>query len=162
MPGPHSVGTDAASGVSVLEHIVQAVWIFASRYLKPRVYFTRRVHIWRNRSGKLVAFVIRGTHFINIQLGLDNRVSRRSTGGLQPGLALSREPNRRDRSRGDAPGLPETRPLPGVVLESFRRMQANGIRYAYIASETQDPIVRHLYVSLQPVEFYRNIIGPGR
>ncbi len=42
-----------------------------------------------------------------------------------------------------------------MVLESFKRMRANGIQYAYIASETQDPIVAHLYASLQPVETYQ-------
>ncbi len=42
-----------------------------------------------------------------------------------------------------------------LVLESFKRMHDHGIHYAYIASETQDPIVNHLYSSLQPVEIYQ-------
>ncbi len=42
-----------------------------------------------------------------------------------------------------------------MVLESFRRMHNSGFRHAYIASETQDPVVSHLYASLQPVETYQ-------
>ena len=42
-----------------------------------------------------------------------------------------------------------------LVLESFKRMRANGIEYAYIASQSQDPIVAELYTSLQPVETYQ-------
>jgi ribosomal protein S18 acetylase RimI-like enzyme len=42
-----------------------------------------------------------------------------------------------------------------LVQESFRRMRERGTRYAYIASETEDPIVSHLYTSFDPVEFYQ-------
>jgi mycothiol synthase len=42
-----------------------------------------------------------------------------------------------------------------LVLESFRRMHADGIHTAYIASEAQDPVVSHLYGSLQPAETYQ-------
>jgi ribosomal protein S18 acetylase RimI-like enzyme len=42
-----------------------------------------------------------------------------------------------------------------IVLESFKRMCASGIRYAYIASEAQNSIVSHLYATLQPVETYQ-------
>lgn len=42
-----------------------------------------------------------------------------------------------------------------LVLESFKRMRANGIHYAYIASESQDLIVSHLYTSLQPIDTYQ-------
>ena len=42
-----------------------------------------------------------------------------------------------------------------LVLESFKRMRASGIHYAYIASESQDPIVSHLYADLQPIETYQ-------
>jgi ribosomal protein S18 acetylase RimI-like enzyme len=42
-----------------------------------------------------------------------------------------------------------------LVLESFKRMGNCGIRHAYIASETQDPIVSHLYASLKPIETYQ-------
>jgi len=39
-----------------------------------------------------------------------------------------------------------------LVLESFKRMHASGIDFAYIASDTQNPIVSKLYASLDPVE----------
>ena len=42
-----------------------------------------------------------------------------------------------------------------LVLESFKRMSANQIRYVYIASFAQNPIVSHLYNSLQPSETYQ-------
>lgn len=42
-----------------------------------------------------------------------------------------------------------------LVLESFKRMHAGGIRYAYIASEAKDPLVSHLYSSLQPAETFK-------
>jgi GNAT superfamily N-acetyltransferase len=42
-----------------------------------------------------------------------------------------------------------------LVLESFRRIRENGMYTAYIASEAQDPIVSHLYGSLQPAETYQ-------
>jgi ribosomal protein S18 acetylase RimI-like enzyme len=42
-----------------------------------------------------------------------------------------------------------------LVLESFKRMQASGMRFAYIASESQDRIVSQLYASLQPVKTYQ-------
>jgi len=42
-----------------------------------------------------------------------------------------------------------------LVIESFKRMRDNGIRLAYIASETEDPIVSHLYSSLQPIETHQ-------
>jgi hypothetical protein len=43
-------------------------WIYASRYSEPLEYFTSRVHLWRNVSGELVAFVIRGTNLTNLQV----------------------------------------------------------------------------------------------
>ena len=42
-----------------------------------------------------------------------------------------------------------------LLLDSFRRMRASGMRYAYIASESGNRIVRHLYESLQPIETYQ-------
>jgi len=42
-----------------------------------------------------------------------------------------------------------------LVLESFRRMRAGGMRYAYIASEYYGNVVNHLYASLQPIETYQ-------
>jgi hypothetical protein len=48
-------------------------WIYASRYLEPPEYFTSRVHLWRNDSGELVAFVIRGVNFINLQIDYEYR-----------------------------------------------------------------------------------------
>jgi GNAT superfamily N-acetyltransferase len=42
-----------------------------------------------------------------------------------------------------------------LVLESFRRMYEHGYCHAYIASESQDPVVSHLYASFQPVETYQ-------
>ena len=42
-----------------------------------------------------------------------------------------------------------------LVLESFKRMRASGMRYAYIASETKNPVVSQFYASLQSVEAYQ-------
>lgn len=42
-----------------------------------------------------------------------------------------------------------------LVLESFRRMRACGMQTAYIASETQDPVVSYLYASLDPPGTYQ-------
>ena len=42
-----------------------------------------------------------------------------------------------------------------LVLESFKRMHAHGIDYAYIASFAKDPIVSQFYSSLQPIEAYQ-------
>ena len=42
-----------------------------------------------------------------------------------------------------------------LVLESFKRLRARGMHTAYIASETLDPIVSHLYSSLDPAETYQ-------
>jgi ribosomal protein S18 acetylase RimI-like enzyme len=42
-----------------------------------------------------------------------------------------------------------------LILESFKRLRENGFCYTYIASETADPVVSHLYASLQPVEMYQ-------
>jgi hypothetical protein len=48
-------------------------WIYASRYIEPLEYFTSRVHLWRNATGQLVAFVIRGKNFTNIQIDYEYR-----------------------------------------------------------------------------------------
>jgi mycothiol synthase len=42
-----------------------------------------------------------------------------------------------------------------LVLESFKRMRSHEMQYAYIASFAKDPIVSHLYSSLQPIEAYQ-------
>lgn len=42
-----------------------------------------------------------------------------------------------------------------LVLESFNRLNAIRIQYTYIASFTRDPIVSHLYSSLNPIETYQ-------
>jgi len=42
-----------------------------------------------------------------------------------------------------------------LVLDSFRRMRASGMRLAYIASESDYHIARHLYESLQPIKTYQ-------
>jgi GNAT superfamily N-acetyltransferase len=42
-----------------------------------------------------------------------------------------------------------------VISECFRRLQTNGIRYAYIGSAPEPNISNYLYQSLQPVEKYR-------
>ncbi len=42
-----------------------------------------------------------------------------------------------------------------LVLESFMRLSASGVRYAYIASYTQNLIVSQFYASLQPAETYQ-------
>ena len=247
-------------------------WIFASRYLEPLEYFTDRVHLWRNASGELLAFVIRGTNWINIQVDYDHRsleaeildwvenhpmpgqenfntmvydwdterqklLSERgyqNLGAIEdvriydlartyppillpPGYRFSsmaeygNHAERVDlencvwnasldeawfRGKSSAPSYsfdwdllavsPEgklaayslvwlypqnqtaeidpvgTHPdhrqrglSRALVLESFRRMVEDGIRHAYIASETRDPVVSHLYSSLQPVEMYQ-------
>jgi ribosomal protein S18 acetylase RimI-like enzyme len=41
-----------------------------------------------------------------------------------------------------------------ILRESFRRMQARGLRYAYIAANAANPVSNQLYASLQPVETY--------
>jgi ribosomal protein S18 acetylase RimI-like enzyme len=48
-------------------------WIFGSRYLEPLEYFTSRVQLWRNKPGELVAFVIRGANYTNLQIDPDYR-----------------------------------------------------------------------------------------
>jgi mycothiol synthase len=42
-----------------------------------------------------------------------------------------------------------------LVLESFSLMRKYGMRFAYIASESEDPVVSHLYASLQPIVTYQ-------
>lgn len=42
-----------------------------------------------------------------------------------------------------------------LILESFRRMQENGICHAYIGSDAEDAVVSRLYSSFQPVETYQ-------
>lgn len=249
-------------------------WIYASRYLEPPEYFTDRVRLWRNASGELLGFVIRGTNWINIQVDYDYRsleaeildwvenhpmpgqesfstmvydwdferqklLSERgyqNLGAIEdvriydlarpyppillpPGYRFSsmaeygNHAERVDlencvwnasldeawfRGKSSAPSYsfdwdllavsPEgklaayslvwlypqnqtaeidpvgTHPdhrqrglSRALVLESFRRMVENGIRHAYIASETGDPVVSHLYSSLQPVEMYQGM-----
>ena len=41
-----------------------------------------------------------------------------------------------------------------ILSESLRRMQASGLRYAYIAADAANHAVNHLYASFQPVETY--------
>jgi ribosomal protein S18 acetylase RimI-like enzyme len=247
-------------------------WVFASRYLEPLEYFTRRCHLWRNEQGSLAAFVILGANFVHVQIGDAYRsheteifewAERNSFGDerelgtmvydwdlerqklladrgyqnrgaiedvriydlskdipqphLPAGFRFSTLAEVKDyeaflvlvnqvwgvslneawfRGKNSAPSYsldrkllvisPEGRQAAyslvwlypenetaeidpigthpdfrrrglsrALVLESFRRMKENGIRYAYIASETQDPIVSHLYASLQPMEFYQ-------
>ncbi len=48
-------------------------WYYASRYLEPVEYFIRRTQLWREPSGKLVAFVLRGRNYSNIQVDYDYR-----------------------------------------------------------------------------------------
>ncbi len=48
-------------------------WAYASRYLEPLEYFTQRVHLWRTDVGELIACVIRGTNFTNVQVSYDHR-----------------------------------------------------------------------------------------
>ncbi len=45
-----------------------------------------------------------------------------------------------------------------IVLESFRQMRQRGMRYGYIASETDDPILRKFYASFQPIETYQGYL----
>ncbi len=247
-------------------------WIYASRYLEPLEYFTSRVHLWRNVCGPLVAFVIRGTNWINPQVDYECRsleteifdwVEHHPMPGqeslntmvydwdlerqkllaergyqnlgaiedvriydltrtylpalLPPGYRFSSvaefgnhaqrvELENRVwnvtlnenwfRGKSSAPSYsfdwdllavspegklaafnlvwlypqnqtaeidplgthPEHRQRGlsrALVLESFQRMHVQGIRYAYIASESKDPVVSHLYSSLGPVETYQ-------
>jgi len=246
-------------------------WIYASRYLEPLEYFTKRVHLWRVDTGELAAGVIRGTHFTNVQISYDYRFLEnevfmwaeenlpdqkpvitmvydwdaerqallkkrgyRNKGAVEdvriydlardyspvvlpPGylittLAEYGKPSDMIslvndvwgmsldeawfRGKSSAPGYslahkllvvsPEgqlaayslfwlypanktaeidpigTHPnhrkrglARALVLESFKRMRENSMEYAYIASETDDPVVSHLYASLQPVEAYQ-------
>lgn len=246
-------------------------WIYASRYLEPLEYFTKRVHLWRADTGELAACVIRGTNFTNMQISydyrfLENEIFRwaeenfldkkpvinmvydwdverqalltdrgyRNEGEIEdvriydltqnypqaalpsgyrittlaeygnyaelidlvnqvwgasldeawlrgkssaPGYSLDRKllvvspegrlaayclfwlypdnktaeidpigthPNHRNRGLARA-----------LVLESFRRMHESGMEHAYIASESEDAVVSHLYASLHPVEYYQ-------
>jgi ribosomal protein S18 acetylase RimI-like enzyme len=247
-------------------------WIYASRYLEPPEYFTSHIHLWRNAPGKLVAFLIRGTNFANLQIDyeyrfLENEIfdwaernpvenkgqistmvydwdlerqkllaerGYQNLGAIEdvriydltraypsvalpPGFRMTSLAEYSDyterielenrvwgvsldeawfRGKSSSPSYsfdwdllivsPEGRQAAyslvwlypanqtaeidpvgthpdyrqrglsrALILESFKRMRANGIRYAYIASETQDPIVSHLYASLQPVETYQ-------
>jgi GNAT superfamily N-acetyltransferase len=247
-------------------------WIYGSRYLEPPEYFTSRGHLWRNACGELVAFLIRGTNFTNLQIdyeyrfledeifnwiennpwGNKGRISAmvydwdsqrqalltkrgyQNLGAIEdvriydltqtyppvvlPPVyritSLAEYGNYTERielenrvwgvsldeawfrGKSSAPSysfdwdllvvLPqdclaayclvwlyplnqtaEIDPLGthpdyrrrglswALILESFRRMRDRGIRHAYIASETQDPVVSHLYASLQPRETYR-------
>jgi hypothetical protein len=43
-------------------------WNHASRYLEPLEYFTRRVHLWRNDTGRLVSFLIRDHDTTHLQV----------------------------------------------------------------------------------------------
>lgn len=45
-----------------------------------------------------------------------------------------------------------------IVSESFRKMQEQGMRTGYIASETQDPVVSNLYASFNPVETCQGVL----
>lgn len=246
-------------------------WIYASRFLEPPEYFTKRVHLWRADAGELAAGVIRGTHFTNVQISYDYRFLENEIFRWAEENPLDQKPvitmvydwdeerqalltDRGYRNEGEiedvriynltqnypqaalppgyrittlaeygnyaelidlvnhvwgvsldeawfcgkssAPGYslahkllvvsPEgqlaayslfwlypanktaeidpigTHPnhrkrglARALVLESFKRMRENGMEYAYIASETDDPVVLHLYVSLQPVEGYQ-------
>jgi mycothiol synthase len=247
-------------------------WIYASRYLEPLEYFTSRVRLWRNASGQLVAFVIRGTNFSNIQvdyecrflepeifewieqhpLGDNKQIStmvydwntERQTllakrgyqnlgpiedvriydlnhtyppANLPPGYQFASLAEYTDyseyieltnrvwgvsldenwfRGKSSSPSYsfewdllavspenklaaynlvwlyPQNRTAEldpigthpdhrkrglsrALILESFKRLRENGFCYTYIASETADPVVSHLYASLQPVETYQ-------
>ncbi len=247
-------------------------WIYASRYLEPLEYFTSRVHLWRNASDQLVAFVIRGTNFINIQIDYEHRfleseifdwAERNPLGnkGQISTMVYNWDLGRQDllagrgyqnlgaiedvriydlarayppvalphgyritslaeyrnyaervelenqvwgvsldeawfRGKSSAPSYsyewdllivspkdrlaaynlvwlypqnqtaeidpvgthPDHRKRGlsrALILESFKRMRENGIRYAYIASEALDPVVSHLYASLQPTETHQ-------
>jgi mycothiol synthase len=246
-------------------------WVYASRFLEPPEYFTKRVHLWRADTGGLVACVIRGTHLTNVQISYDYRFLENEVFMWAEENLLDQKPvitmvydwdmerqalltDRGYRNEGEiedvriydltqnypqaalptgyrittlaeygsstdlielvnnvwgvslneawfrgkssAPGYslahkllvvsPEgqlaayslfwlypinktaeidpigTHPdhrqrglARALVLESFKRMRENGTEYAYIASETDDPVVSHLYASLQPVEAYQ-------
>jgi mycothiol synthase len=247
-------------------------WLYASRYLEPPEYFLRRVHLWRNESGKLVAFLIRGNISLHLQMhpdfrhleknmldwaeqnwfgdkpemelmvydwdterqallaqrGFDNHgavedvrtydLSREYPEPVLPSgfrivslAEIGRHAERIElensvwgvhldeawfRGKSSSPSYsfdwdvvvlspegkqvaysllwlyphnhtaefdpigthPDFRKLGlsrAVILECFRRLQASGIQYAYIASETEDPVVSHLYTSLGPVETYQ-------
>ena len=246
-------------------------WIYASRYLEPLEYFTKRVHLWRADTGELAAGVIRGTHFTNVQISyayrfLENEIFMWAEENLldqKPVISMVYDwdeerqellKNRgyheegsiedvrtydltRDyppvalpsgyhfttlaeygnyaelidlvnqvwgmsldeawfRGKSTAPGYSLDRKLlvvspqgrlaayclfwlypdnktaeidpigthpdyrrrglaRALVLESFRRMRERSMRFAYIASETEDPVVSHLYASLQPIVTYQ-------
>jgi ribosomal protein S18 acetylase RimI-like enzyme len=246
-------------------------WIYASRYLEPIEYFTKRVRLWRTDTGELTACTIRGTNFTNVQVSYDYRFFEKEIFSWAEENTLERKPvntmvydwdverqallaERGYRNEGaiedvriydltqnhpqavlppgyritslkdygssaalidlvnsvwgvtldeawfcgksSAPGYSLDRKLlvvspegqlaayslfwlypanktaeidpigthpnhrnrglaRALVLESFRRMRESGMEYAYIASETQDPVVSHLYASLHPVEVYQ-------
>jgi mycothiol synthase len=247
-------------------------WNYASRYLEPIEYFTKRVHLWRNDTGELVGFLIRDNFLISPQVrykyrhletqmvdwaernwaddqgrigimvydwdierqqlltqrGYQNRgaiedvriydLDREFAAvNLPPGFWITslaeygHFPERIDlenrvwgasldeawfRGKSSAPSYsfegdlvvisPDERMVAqslvwlypkirsaeidpvgthpefrkrglskALVLESFKRMRESGVRYAYIASETQDQVVSHLYSSLQPIETYQ-------
>jgi mycothiol synthase len=249
-------------------------WIYASRYLEPLEYFTSRVHLWRNATGQLVAFVVRGTNFSNIQVDYENRFLEPEIFGwieqhplgdnkkistmvydwdterqtllaergyqnrgaiedvriydlnqtyppvtLPPGYRITSVAEYTDyaerielenrvwnvsldenwfRGKSSSPSYsvewdllavspeeklaafnlvwryPQNRTAEidpvgthpdhrkrglsrALILESFKRLRESGFRYTYIASETADPIVSHLYASLQPVETYQGL-----
>jgi ribosomal protein S18 acetylase RimI-like enzyme len=247
-------------------------WIFASRTLEPLEYFTSRVHQWRNNSGQLVAFVILGTDFSNIQIDYEYRslepeiydwIERHPFGNnkqisamvydwdterqtlltkrgyqnfgpiedvriydlkqtyppvtLPPGYRITSMAEYADyaerielenrvwnvsldekwfQGKSSAPSYsfewdllavspegklaafnlvwryPQNRTAEldpvgthpdhrkrglsrALILESFRLLRESGFCYTYIASETTNPVVSHLYSSLQPVETYQ-------
>ncbi len=43
-------------------------WNMGSRYLEPYDYFTSRVRLWRDESGNLVGFIIRGNLLVHPQV----------------------------------------------------------------------------------------------
>ncbi len=250
-------------------------WIYGSRFLEPPEYFISRVHLWRNESGGLAAFVIRGQNNTHYQIDygyrnieaevfdwaechlLDNKKQistmvydwdaerQKLLAGrgyqnrgavedlriydlareippavLPPGFRFASVAEYSDyterielensvwgvhldeawfRGKSSSPSYafdwdllvlsPEGRQAAfnlvwlypqnqtaeidpvgthpdfrkrglarALILESFRRMKAGGIHYAYIGSDAQDPIVSHLYASLQPVEFYQGYL----
>jgi hypothetical protein len=247
-------------------------WNFASRYLEPIEYFTKRVHLWRNEAEELIGFLIRDDFLIYPQVQYEYRYLEsqmidwaeknwtadqgrigimaydwdterqqllaqrgyKNQGAIEdvriydlskvytdvslpPGFRITslaefgHYPERIDlenkiwgasldetwfRGKSSAPSYsydwdlivispeevmvaqslvwlyPKIRsaeidPLgthpdfrkrglsKALVLESFKRMREKGSRNAYIASETQDQVVSHLYASLQPIETYQ-------
>jgi GNAT superfamily N-acetyltransferase len=247
-------------------------WFYASRYLEPPEYFTGRVHLWRKATGELVAFVIQGKNFTNIQVDYEYRfleagifawveghplegqgtistmvynwdIERQmllaergyqNLGAIEdvrlyalartyppavlpPGYQFASLAEYTDyseyieltnrvwgvsldeawfRGKSSAPSYSfdwdllvmspkgrqaayslvwlypqnhtaEIDPLGthpdhrqrglsrALILESFKRLRENGFCYTYIASETADPVVSHLYSSLQPVETFQ-------